>query len=229
MKNRISSRYRSLLVRGGAVCATSILLFCATGCHDSKDTDKSSAQPTTTTEVSTTCTTTSTTVTTVSNSTTSSTTTGTTTTTFMAETTLMTQPIEVNQTIVVATEPEPTTAWVEPNPLEQTYTELPISDYERILLCNVVAREYGSDWVSVYDKACVVATVMNRVNNPQFPNTIEGVLTQPNQFSGYYACNYEWSNVTDNVRESVDYYFNYQDEFGSYLYFYGDGTRNYFY
>lgn len=228
MKNRISSRYRSLLVRGGAVCAVSILLLCGTGCHDSKDTDKSSVQPTTTTEVSTTCTT-STTMSTTTTSTTSSTTTGTTTTTFMAETTSMTQPIEVNQTIVVATEPEPTTAWVEPNPLEQTYTELPISDYERILLCNVVAREYGSDWVSVYDKACVVATVMNRVNNPQFPNTIEGVLTQPNQFSGYYACNYEWSNVTDSVRESVDYYFNHQDEFGSYLYFYGDGTRNYFY
>jgi hypothetical protein len=129
----------------------------------------------------------------------------------------------------VQIEPESTTAWVEPNPLEQTYTELPISDYERILLNNVVAREYGSDWVSVYDKACIVATVMNRVNSPQFPNTIEEVLTQPYQFSGYYACNYEWSNVTDSVRESVDYYFNHQDEFGNYLYFYGDGTRNYFY
>lgn len=225
MKNRVSSRYRSLLVRGGAVCAVSILLLCGTGCHDSKDTDKSSFQPTTTTEVSTTCTT-STTMSTTTTSTTSSTTTGTTTTELMmiAETPMTT--VRVN---TVQIEPEPSTAWVEPNPLEQTYTELPISDYERILLCNVVAREYGSDWVSVYDKACVVATVMNRVNSPQFPNTIEGVLTQPQQFSGYYACNYEWSNVTDSVRESVDYYFNHQNEFGSYLYFYGDGTRNYFY
>ena len=225
MKNRISSRYRSLLVRGGAVCAVSILLLCGTGCHDSKDTDKDTIQPTTTTEVSTTCTT-STTMSTTTTSTTSSTTTGTTTTELMmiAETPMTT--VQVN---TVQIEPEPTTAWVEPNPLEQSYTELPISDYERILLCNVVAREYGSDWVSVYDKACVVATVMNRVNSPQFPNTIEGVLTQPYQFSGYYACNYEWSNVTDSVRESVDYYFNHQNEFGNYLYFYGDGTRNYFY
>lgn len=225
MKNRVSSRYRSLLVRGGAVCAVSILLLCGTGCHDSKDTDKDAVQPTTTTEVSTTCTT-STMMSTTTTSTTSSTTTGTTTTELMmiAETPMTT--VQVN---TVQIESEPTTAWVEPNPLEQTYTELPISDYERILLCNVVAREYGSDWVSVYDKACVVATVMNRVNSPQFPNTIEGVLTQPYQFSGYYACNYEWSNVTDSVRESVDYYFNHQNEFGNYLYFYGDGTRNYFY
>lgn len=226
MKNRISSRYRSLLARGGAVFAISILLLCGTGCHDSKDTDKSSVQPTTTTEVSTTCTTTFTTVTTVSNSTTSSTTTGTTTTELMTIAEVPTTTAQVNTAQI---EPEPTTAWVEPNPLEQTYTELPISDYERILLCNVVAREYGSDWVNVYDKACVVACVMNRVNSPQFPNTIEGVLTQPYQFSGYYACNYEWSNVTDSVRESVDYYFNHQDEFGNYLYFYGDGTCNYFY
>ena len=225
MKNRVSSRYRSLLVRGGAVCAVSILLLCGTGCHDSKDTDKSSVQPTTTTEVSTTCTT-STTMSTTTTSTTSSTTTSTTTTELMTIAEVPTTTVQVN---TVQIEPEPTTAWVEPNPLEQTYTELPISDYERILLNNVVAREYGSDWVNIYDKACVVATVMNRVNSPQFPNTIEEVLTQPYQFSGYYACNYEWSNVTDSVRESVDYYFNHQDEFGNYLYFYGDGTRNYFY
>ena len=225
MKNRVSSRYRSLLVRGGAVCAVSILLLCGTGCHDSKDTDKDAIQPMTTTEVSTTCTT-STTMSTTTTSTTSSTTTSTTTTELMM---IAEAPMTTVQVNTVQIEPEPTTAWVEPNSLEQTYTELPISDYERTLLCNVVAREYGSDWVSVYDKACVVATVMNRVNNPQFPNTIEGVLTQPQQFSGYYACNYEWSNVTDSVRESVDYYFNHQNEFGNYLYFYGDGTRNYFY
>ena len=226
MKNRISSRYRSLLARGGAVCAISILLLCVTGCHSGKDTDKDVIQPTTT-EVSTSCTT-STATSTTTNSTTSSTTTSVTTTAAtMTTAEPMTQKIVSESTARI--EPvyvEPTTSWVEPEPV---WNNAPISDYERILLNNVVAREYGSDWVSVYDKACVVATVMNRVNSPQFPNTIEGVLTQPYQFSGYYACNYEWSNVTDSVRESVDYYFNHQDEFGNYLYFYGDGTRNYFY
>ena len=232
MKNRVSSRYRSLLVRGGAVCAVSILLLCGTGCHDSKDTDKSSVQPTTTTEVSTTCTT-STTMSTTTTSTTSSTTTGTTTTELMmiAETPMTT--VQVN---TVQIEPEPTTAWVEPNPLEQTYTELPISDYERTLLRNVVASEYGSDThgyggspVTPYERACVVAVVMNRVNDSRYPNTIEGVLTQPNQFSGYWACNYEWNTVTNNVRDGVDYYFAHPEEFGSWTGFYGDGRYNYFY
>ena len=212
---------------GAAVFAISILLLASTGCKQSKDTDVSKIKQPTTMGVSTSCTTSTMTSTTTSSTTSSMTTSMTTTVAMMTTTEPMTQKIVSESTAQI--EPELATAWVEPNPLELTYSDLPISDYERILLCNVVAREYGSDWVSIYDKACVVACVMNRVNSPQFPGTIEGVLTQPNQFSGYYACNYEWSNVTDSVRESVDYYFNHQDEFGNYLYFYGDGTRNYFY
>ena len=217
---------------GAAVFAISILLLASTGCKQSKDTDKSMIkQPTTTTEVSTTCTTTSMTVTTV---TTSSTTTSVITTTSTAETVLMTLPtVQIPTTAVVI---EPTTAWVEPNSLEQTYTELPISDYERTLLRNVVASEYGSDThgyggapVTPYERACVVAVVMNRVNDSRYPNTIEGVLTQPNQFSGYWACNYEWNTVTNNVRDGVDYYFEHPEEFGSWTGFYGDGRYNYFY
>lgn len=224
MKNHNSSRYRSLLVRGARALAITFLLLCGTGCHSSKDTGSEGIQPTSKIEVSTTCTTTSTTATTVSSSTTSSTTTSVETTTVW--TTIQTE-TQIPTTVIA--EIEPTTAWVETNPLEPSNTELPITEYERILLCNVVAREYGSDWVSVYDKACVVATVMNRVNSPQFPNTIEAVLTQPYQFSGYWACDYEWSNVTDSVREAVNYYFSHQGDFGNYLYFFGDGTRNYFY
>lgn len=225
MKNRVSSRYRSLLVRGGAVCAVSILLLCGTGCHDSKDTGKDAIQPMTTTEVSTTCTT-STTMSTITTSTTSSTTTGTTTTTSTAETVLMTQPIEVNQTIAVATELEPTTAWVEPEPTWTSNT--PISDYEYALLANVVANEYGSNWVSVPEKAKVVATVVNRTNSPLFPNTIEGVLTQPYQFTGYVASGYYQPNVTESCKQAVDYYYEHPDEFGNWLYFWGDGQMNHF-
>ena len=106
---------------------------------------------------------------------------------------------------------------------------LPITETERILLCNLVGREYGSDWVSVYEKAKVVAVVINRVNDPNFPNTIYEVLTQPYQFSGYIP-NYSYTyQVTDSVIEAVDYYFAHPEEFGNYKYFYGDGTWNYFY
>lgn len=167
MKNRVSSRYRSLLVRGGAVCAVLILLLCGTGCHDSKDTDKSSVQPTTTTEVSTTCTTSTTTA-----STTSSTTTGTTTTTSTVETTLMTQPIEVNQTIAVATEP----VYVEP--VTEAYISTGYNENDAILMAQVINKEASAS----YDgKLAVASVIVNRSN--YFGQSITDVVYAPNQFS----------------------------------------------
>ena len=110
-----------------------------------------------------------------------------------------------------------------------------ITDYEHVLLCNLVAHEYGSDThgiggppVTLYERACVVAVVMNRVSDAGYPNTIEGVVTQRDQFTGYYASPYYWNNVTQNVRDGVDYYFAHQDEFPYYLSFYGDGAYNHF-
>lgn len=209
---------------------TSVLLAIMTSCgHGRTDTDNSSSNV----EVTTSCTT-STMTSTSTTSTTSSTTTSTTTTTTTVATSLRTETTTPMTETVVVTEPvyvEPVTEYIEPSPQTepaQSNGGLPITEYERVLLCNVVANEYGSDWVSVYDKAMVVACVMNRVNNPQFPNTIEGVLTQPYQFSGYWASSSYYSTVTDSCIAAVDYYFAHTDEFGSYLYFEGDGYRNYF-
>ena len=64
---------------------------------------------------------------------------------------------------------------------------IPITDEEYIILCNAVANEAGSDWISVYDKARVVEVIMNRVHSSLFPNTIYGVLAQPFQFEGSYS------------------------------------------
>lgn len=105
---------------------------------------------------------------------------------------------------------------------------LPITETERILLCNLVGREYGSDWVPVPEKAKVVAVAMNRVRDPRFPNNIYDVLTQPYQFSGYVPCYSYTYQVTDSVIEAVNYYFAHPDEFGNWLYFEGDNTWNYF-
>ena len=110
---------------------------------------------------------------------------------------------------------------------------LPITDEEYIILCNAVANEAGSDWISVYDKARVVEVIMNRVNSSQFPNTIYGVLAQPFQFEGSYS----YVNlgtfsgiVTDQVKEAVNLYFSSPESFSEgYFYFYGDGYQNYFY
>ena len=110
---------------------------------------------------------------------------------------------------------------------------LPITDEEYIILCNAVANEAGSDWISVYDKARVVEVIMNRVNSNLFPNTIYGVLAQPFQFEGSYSYvnlgTYS-SIVTDKVKEAVDLYFSSPESFSEgYYYFYGDGYQNYFY
>lgn len=115
---------------------------------------------------------------------------------------------------------------------ETEYVELEIIEQpvycdpaDREYLAQIVAHESGSDWISTYNKACVVAVVMNRVNNPQFPNTVYDVLTQPYQFSGF-CFGY---SPSQSCYDAVDYYFEHQNEFGNILYFYGDGYQNYFY
>lgn len=224
MKNVNSQRIRSLLVRGAkALALSSVLLAVASCSHGKTDTDNNSSRA----EVTTSCTTLMTTSTDAT-STTSSTTTSTSMTTTAATTTQTTTEMIVwENTVQTETEQlyvEPQTEYYEA-PMS---ADLPITERERVLLCNIVANEYGSDWVSVYDKACVVATVMNRVNSDQFPNDIESVLTQPYQFSGYWASDSYYSTVTDSCIEAVDYYFEHPYDFGSYLYFEGDGSRNYF-
>lgn len=207
---KYSSKIRSLLFGGGkAIAITSVLIAVASCSHDKTDTDNLSS----TTEVIATCA-----MTTSSSSTTTTVSTTTTTTT--------TTTVLVSTVLIKQAETTTTTEYVEP--IAEPVYSLPITERERVLLCNVVANEYGSDWVSVYDKACIVATVMNRVNSSQFPNDIESVLTQPYQFSGYWASDSYYSTVTDSCIEAVDYYFAHSDEFGSYMYFEGDGSRNYF-
>jgi hypothetical protein len=107
-----------------------------------------------------------------------------------------------------------------------------ITDTERIYLCNTVGAEYGSDWVSLYDKACVVATVMNRVYDGGWsnglPSTVYNVLTAPYQYNPNYAVPYYRDNVTQSCIDAVEYYFEHQSEFPHYTSFCGYGRVNYF-
>lgn len=101
-----------------------------------------------------------------------------------------------------------------------------IGDYDRLLLAEIVWHEAGSDWISQYEKARVCAGVMNRVNDSRFPNTVYGVLTQKNQFSGYWpGC----CIPTQACYDAVDYYFNHTNEFGNENSWWGDGYQNHFY
>ena len=147
----------------------------------------------------------------------------------------------------VETNPEETTETVEEDttdPVNETEednginTELEhyalnfITDEERIYLCNVVGTEYGANWVSLYDKALVVATIMNRVRDGGWSggreNTIYNVITAPYQYNPAYAVPYYRSNVTQSCIDAVDYYFMHRSEFPNVHSFWGDGRVNHF-
>lgn len=188
MKNRVSSRYRSLLARGGAVCAVLILLLCGTGCHDSKDTGKDVIQPMTTTEVSTTCTT-STTMSTATTSITSSTSTKTTTTTTVEttskiETTVVTMnqtiaavtnPIEIEEETPTETEPVFEATWIESEP---TWT----NENDIVLLAKLINHEASNSYEG---KVMVGSCVVNRMNIKGF--SVSDVIFEQGQFTTAYS------------------------------------------
>lgn len=108
-----------------------------------------------------------------------------------------------------------------------------ITEEERVFLCNTVGTEYGSDWVSLYDKALVVDTVMTRVDQGCWTNGLESnvynVLTSPNQYNPWYAEPWYHDCVTQSCIDAVEYYFQHRDEFPHYTSFWGDGVENHFY
>lgn len=106
-----------------------------------------------------------------------------------------------------------------------------VTEEERILLINVVASEYGSDWVSVSEKAKVVAVVMNRLRNGYWGDSISSVLAYPGQFEGYSIQSWFYRSTTPTCIDAVDYYFIHQDEwqYQGIMYISGGGTYNTFY
>lgn len=127
---------------------------------------------------------------------------------------------EVIEVVEVVQETE-----TEYNPTPEPIAVVYCDPTDREYLAQIVEHEAGSDWISIYNKACVVAVVMNRVNSNSFPNTVYDVLTQPGQFSGFWF----GYSPSQSCYDAVDYYFEHQNEFGNILYFYGDGSQNYFY
>ena len=113
------------------------------------------------------------------------------------------------------------TPYVEPTPVAAG-----IDSYSRQLLAEITWHEAGSNWISQYNKAKVVAGVMNRVNDARFPNTVYDVLVAPNQFTGYWpGC----CTPSQACYDAVDYYFSHTNEFNSDNSWWGDGYQNHFY
>lgn len=104
-----------------------------------------------------------------------------------------------------------------------------VSKSDFVQLCNLVGREYGSDFVPEKEKALVAMTVLNRVDSEKFPNTIEAVISQPDQYVGELSRGYYSEKVTESVREAVMMALNGEIESNEIIFYWGDGCTNHFY
>lgn len=104
-----------------------------------------------------------------------------------------------------------------------------VSKNDFVQLCNLVGREYGSDFVPEKEKALVCLTVLNRVESGIFPDTIEAVISQPGQYEGELSRGYYSDKVTESVREAVMMALNGEIEPNDYIFYWGDGRTNHFY
>lgn len=110
-------------------------------------------------------------------------------------------------------------------------SSLSVSDADYILLCNAVAHEAGSDWISTEEKAKVAEVILNRVNSGSYPDTVYGVLTQKGQFSGasgYVDLGGYSSKVSEDVKAAVDMALDSSYNNNGYTGFWGDGRQNHF-
>ena len=124
------------------------------------------------------------------------------------------------ETIVEETE-------VETEPIKEYYLNL--SEHEKDILCRIVEAEvtgtgssFGtSDEVVRTCKFRVARVIINRVLSPQFPNTVEGVVFQKNQFSPLIDGRYYKVSITDLTRQAVEMALDksYPDDIPGALYF----------
>lgn len=85
---------------------------------------------------------------------------------------------------------------VEPMTEEDIAEEIYLGELELLALC--VEAEAGNQGLE--GKRLVVDVILNRVDSPDFPNTIEEVITQPYHFSSY------WNGAMDRVDPTEETY-----------------------
>lgn len=136
------------------------------------------------------------------------------------------------------TEATESTAWTDveedetDSGFEAESTEGSVYDYvsedEIIMLAKTVAQEGGD--CSYTQQACVVWTVLNRVDSWEWPNTISENLNMGGQFAYYSWKPYRDDHYQVAYDQVYNWLFGGERYLGSdYQYFYGDGWRNHFY
>ena len=131
-------------------------------------------------------------------------------------------------TTIIESPTEYTAPATEPPAWEYGY--LPITETELILLENLLSHEAGSSWIDEYERACIVAAVMNRVADSRFPNTIDEVVHQPGQMFDvpYYRVDYSGIGF-EAIDNAIYSYFNGTYDCGNINSWTGDGRHNHFY
>lgn len=231
------SKYRCSLVGTVAAIALTLLLSGRADAND-RSTDIKIEQPAITTEVVTTCTTTTMTTTTATTASTMTTTIP--TTTIAPETTVPIETEIIGEQEVVVEDTEEEELPAEEIVVEETADDeivvedapptMPLSEQDYILIANVVSHEAGSSWISTYERAQIVAAIMNRVADTRFPNTVDGVVHQPGQMFDvpYYRVDYSGIGY-EPIDEAIALYFSSPSDYGSINCWCGNGTNNYFY
>ena len=91
----------------------------------------------------------------------------------------------------------PLTAIEEP---EEVYIPK-VSEEEIELIARITFCEAGAECEE--GKRLVIDTILNRVDSDHFPDTIEGVIFQPNQFSVVYDGSFDKSEVREDIYQLV--------------------------
>lgn len=77
------------------------------------------------------------------------------------------------------------------------------TDEERELLACAIYCEAGSDACTDETRRMVGEVILNRVADPRFPDTIEGVLTQKSQYGRFHWTGVVWPSRAANEPEAV--------------------------
>lgn len=104
------------------------------------------------------------------------------------------------ESATIATEP-PTEPPTEPE-TEPTETEPPYTDEELEMLAIVIYREAGADYCSDITRLRVGTVVMNRIEDPRFPDTLHAVLTQEYQYGRMHWTGVVWPERASDPNEA---------------------------
>lgn len=87
--------------------------------------------------------------------------------------------------------------------IEDTEDQIAEENYlgELDLLASCVEAEAGNQGLE--GKRLVVDVILNRVDDPEFPDTIEGVITQPYHFSTYWNGMIDKADPTEETFEAI--------------------------